>query len=85
MEKLNFYFVSYNWIYAIETVFVNLDGSCALMRFNVAFETLSLNNFDKLSWMQQAIKVHRANCFFVKYFFISKSLFYLVNKFYGDL
>lgn len=30
--------VGYNWICAIEIVFVNLDSSCALMRFNVAFE-----------------------------------------------
>jgi cell division control protein 45 len=41
--------------------FVNSDGSCASMQFNVAFDALSLNNVDKLkAGMQQAIKVQRA-------------------------
>ncbi|XP_012568747.1 uncharacterized protein [Cicer arietinum] len=41
--------------------FVNSDGSCASMQFNVAFDALSLNNVDKLkAGMQQAIKIQRA-------------------------
>jgi len=41
--------------------FVNSDGSCASMQFNVAFDALSLNNVDKLKdGMQKAIKVQRA-------------------------
>ncbi|KAL5057594.1 hypothetical protein RYX36_029198 [Vicia faba] len=41
--------------------FVNSDGSCASMQFNVAFDALSLNNVDKLkAGMQQAIKVQRS-------------------------
>jgi len=38
--------VGYNWICTTGIMFVNLDGSCALIRFNVAFEASSLNNVD---------------------------------------
>jgi hypothetical protein len=40
--------ISCDWIYTIGIVFGNSDGSCSLIRFNVAFEALSLKNIDKL-------------------------------------
>lgn len=40
--------VGYNKNYTIGTVFVNLDGFCASMWFNVAFEAVSLKNVVKL-------------------------------------
>jgi len=36
--------------FALWDVFVNIDGSCALKWFNVAFELLSLNNVDEHKW-----------------------------------